>query len=109
MSERKPPSHLNRRAKDWWRKLVSEFEFQTEADWRLLEEAAGCVQRIEECRAVIKEKGLMIPTGTGSWKPNPATNIERDCRILLARLLRELRLNDAPGIDDRPPALKKRR
>jgi phage terminase small subunit len=103
--DRQPPKHLSQAAKKWWSKLVSEFDFQSEAEWRLLEEAAGCVQRIDQCRRAVEKRGLLIATGTGSWKPNPATNIERDNRILLSRLLRELRLGEPAEIDNRLPHL----
>ena len=90
----KPPAHLGRKAKAWFTKVAGEFVFQSEAEWRLLEEAAGCIDRLEQSRKAIEDHGLLIATGTGSQKPNPAVNIERDCRTLLARLIRELRLGD---------------
>jgi phage terminase small subunit len=105
---RKPPDHLSDPAKAWFSAIVTEFSMESEAEWRLLEEAAGCVQRIDEARAAIQEHGLLIETGTGSWKPNPAVVIERDCRTLLARLLRELRLNGTELTENRPPRLNRR-
>jgi phage terminase small subunit len=105
---KKPPKHLSRKAKSWFNSIASQFEFGSEAEWSLLEQAAGCLDRIDQAREEIVEHGLLVPTGNGSFKPNPATNIERDNRILFARLLRELRLNEPPT-DDRPPRISNMR
>lgn len=91
---RKPPAHLSRRAKQWWNTVTSDFVFETASEWELLEQCAGCIQRIDESRAAIEQHGIVIKAGTGSLKPNPAVAVERDCRTLLARLFRELHISD---------------
>lgn len=89
---RRPPAHLSREAKSWFRAIAEEMRFDNAAEWQLLADAAGCLERIDQSRVEIQKHGLLVPTGQGSWKPNPAVNIERDNRILFARLCRELRL-----------------
>ncbi|MCD4728164.1 MAG: P27 family phage terminase small subunit [Pirellulales bacterium] len=101
---RQPPAYLSREAKTWFRRVANDFSFDTEVEWQLLAEAAGCVERIGQARTEIKKHGLIVTAGSGSLKPNPAVNVERDCRILLARLTRELRLVD-PADDERIPRI----
>lgn len=91
---KRPPTHLSRRAKEWWKLTASQFVFDSESEWTLFEQCAGCVQRIDESRRDIEKHGIVVVGGTGSLKPNPAVAIERDCRVLLARLFRELHISD---------------
>jgi len=102
---REPPEHLGQAAKAWFRQIVREFDFETEAEWKLLEEAAGCVDRLEQCRRAIRRHGLLVKGGSGGLKPNPATVIERDCRVLLCRITRELRLGEPAQEDPRIPRI----
>lgn len=102
---REPPAHLGEAAKAWFRRIVEEFSFESEAEWKLLEEAAGCIDRIEQARRAIRRHGLLVKGGTGGLKPNPATIIERDCRVLLCRITRELRLNEPPVEESRLPRI----
>lgn len=104
---RTPPAYLGREAKKWFRQVADEFEFGNEVEWQLLIEAAGCVERIGQARKEIEKHGLIVIAGSGGLKPNPATNIERDCRILLSRLVRELRMTE-PSEEDRISSIPKR-
>ena len=104
---RKPPAHLGRQAKAWYTRTTEDFDFESAAEWQLLEEAAGCLDRIRQAREAIDRDGLTTSTGSGGVKPHPAVQMERDYRTLFARLCRELRLT-IPSDDDasRPPRLR---
>lgn len=102
--QKKPPAWLSAKSRRWFTAVAGQFVFETEAEWSLLEQAAGVLDRLDEARAAIAEHGLLVPTGQGGLKPNPAANLERDNRILLARLLRELRMSE-PGDDSRIPGI----
>ena len=95
---KKPPSHLSKEARAWFRRTAEEFCFQTSAEWQLLEEAAGCIDRITQCRERIATDGLTVKTAHGC-KPHPCLAVERDNRILFSRLCRELRLGE-PSDDE---------
>ncbi|MFO0960870.1 MAG: P27 family phage terminase small subunit [Isosphaeraceae bacterium] len=58
----------------------------------VLEEA---VERWHVAREAIRRYGLLIPTGTGSHKPNPAVNQAAKASDQIARLLAELGLTPA--------------
>ncbi len=105
--QRKPPVHLTREGKAWFKKTAEEFCFETSAEWQLLEEAAGCLDRIRQCRERIAAEGLTVPTASGC-KPHPCLAGERDFRILFSRLCRELRLGESAGDENnRPPRLSR--
>lgn len=101
---RKPPTFLSTKARRWWSAVAGEFVFQSEPEWELLTQAAATIDRIDQARKAISQHGLMVPTGQGGLKPNPAANLERDNKILLCRIMRELRLGDpADDESNRPP------
>jgi P27 family predicted phage terminase small subunit len=106
---RKPPKHLGRDGRAWFRKIVDEFTLDTSAEWELLEQAAAVLDRITECREAVKKDGLTVATGQGGVKPHPCLNAERDNRILFARLCRELRLCEPAAEESRIPKVGMRK
>ena len=71
---------------------------------RLLTLAAETWDRAQSARAVIAKRGPFYDDRFGAPKAHPAVAVERDAKVLFARLLRELRLDlDAP--ESRPPEL----
>ena len=104
-----PPDHLSNEARAFWADVAEGYELE-DRHFRLLTLAAEALDRAAQARAAIEKHGLLIETGAGSLKPNPAVAIERDARIGFARLCRELDLDaDAPFRDARPPALRSNR
>jgi len=98
----KPPAHLSRRAKAIWRDLVAEYTFAAH-ELTLLRAACETVDRLEEARALIARDGLVVAGYRGQPRPNPMLAVERDCRIALARLWRELAMRDPD--ESRPPRI----
>jgi len=99
------PKTLGSAGRTWFRRTCQEFEFTTAAELQLLTQAAACLDRLQECRASIKEHGLLVKAGSGGWKPNPSVSAEIQYRTLFARLCRELRLCEPPQEEVRPPRI----
>ena len=102
---RKPPSFLTPAAKRWFCRITEQYVFETEGEWTLLEPSAAVLDRITECRKRIAAEGLTVTTAGGGCKPHPCLSAERDNRILLARLCRELRLAAPSADENRIPRL----
>ncbi|MEX0755764.1 MAG: P27 family phage terminase small subunit [Actinomycetota bacterium] len=97
-----PPKHLKRRSRAFWRSVVATYEL-TEGDYVLLRSACETMDRLDEVRALIDEEGLTVPGSKGQLRPHPLLGAEKDARIGLARLLRELHLEGGPDPDPRVP------
>ena len=93
----KPPKQLGQAGKRFWRSTVAEYEFAGDPpSLVLLEQAAGTIDVIAALEAIVKEKGVVARTAAGNQKASPAMAALVANRILLSRLLRELRFTDAP-------------
>ncbi len=105
----KAPAHLTADAQAFWLDVAEGFELE-DRHFRLLTLAAEALDRAAQARDAVAAHGLLIETGAGGLKPNPAVAIERDARTGFARLCRELDLDaDAPFRDARPPAIRSNR
>jgi phage terminase small subunit len=60
----------------------------------LLEQGCKALVRLVEAREVIDRDGIAIPDRYGVLKQHPACAIERDQRIALVRIIRELNLDE---------------
>jgi phage terminase small subunit len=86
---------------------VENFELE-EHHVKVLTAAAEAWDRAQEARgAIAKHGGAFFTDRFGAPKVHPAVAVERDAKILFARLLRELRLDIDPP-DSRPPGLGER-
>ena len=97
------PEYLTDASKDWWNSVVQEYELE-QHHFKLLEMACSTWDRCSAARAVIDAEGPVFLDRYNQPKARPEVAIERDSRILFARLVRELDL-DFHGASDRPPAL----
>jgi P27 family predicted phage terminase small subunit len=99
------PRHLrSREARRLWRSTVKDFALEAH-QLALLESACKSLDRLVEAREQIDRDGITVKDRFGQLREHPATKIERDSRIALARLLRELQLTDEADLDNqiRPP------
>ena len=99
MSDVKPkvPKHLRSTdARRLWRRTVDSFDLQ-EHHLSLLDAACKAVDRLVESRDLLDRDGLVVTDRTGGLKQHPAVAIERDSRIALARLVRDLGLDVEPS------------
>ena len=105
MNEPKPPAHLSRASKAWWKEIVSGYELDSH-HLKLLEGAAVQWDRATEAREAIERDGVSTVDRWGQVKAHPAVEIERQAMTLFARLVRELALDvDPPGEVGRPPSI----
>lgn len=101
---RKGPKHLQPATRSWCESVANEYELE-DHHWRLLMLAGEAWDRGEQAREGIAEHGLTYTDRFGSSKARPEVAVERDCKIVFARLLRELALDvDLPG-ESRPPEI----
>jgi phage terminase small subunit len=109
MTAPKPPSHLSPATKKWFRSVAAEFEL-ADHHVRLLVLACETWDRGEQARVALLEHGTVFNDRFGQPRARPEVKIENDCRIIFARLTRELDLDgaDPPGTP-RPPALPSNR
>jgi P27 family predicted phage terminase small subunit len=101
-----PPAHISASARQWWQITVERFVLQ-EHHLRLLQLACEAWDRAQEARARLAQEGLTVPGREGGLRPHPCVGIERDARLAVARLLRELDLDVEPPAPERsaPPAI----
>ena len=73
----------------------------------LLQLACEAWDRSQQARKRLDQEGLTVPGPEGELKTHPAVAIERDARLAVARLVRELDLDTEPPRSDRfgPPAI----
>jgi P27 family predicted phage terminase small subunit len=95
-----PPDHLSPTAAAWWTAVVAEFDLEAH-QLVILEAAADAYDRMLECRAIVLTEGAVVRDRYDKPKTHPAALLERDSRLSLARLIRELAF-DVPMPDTRP-------
>ena len=102
MSTPRPPDHLSRATKAWWRSVVDEYDLEPH-HLRLLALAGEAWDRAQEAREILAKEGVTYSDRFGAPRKHPAVSIEENARIAFARLVRELDLDGEPGPDPRPP------
>lgn len=97
------PKHLQLQTRQWWMKVVREQELK-ESQRRILTLAGEAWDRSAQARRVLEQDGLTYKDRFGQPRPRPEVAIEKDAKLLFARLLREI------GVEDgQPEWLKKAR
>ncbi len=102
MAPKRPqaPPHLSEPTARWWRSVVTDFT-QEPSHIALLTLAAESLDRCNAARSVIDTLGPVYVDRFGAPRARPEVAIERDSRLSVTRILRELALD---GQDDaRPP------
>jgi len=101
-----PPAHLSPSARQWWQTTVERYVLE-EHHLRLLQLACEAWDRAQKARAQLDEEGLTMAGREGGIRPHPCVAIERDARLAVARLVRELDLDSEPPASERigPPGL----
>ena len=100
----KPPKHLRSDSAAFFAHVVREYDLDPH-HIILLVKSCESLDRIEEAREIIKSDGLTFLDRFGSPRANPAVAIERDNKVSVARLFRELGLDLAGDGKTAPPAL----
>lgn len=101
-----PPPHLGADMAAWWHSVTTEFDLEPH-HLRILRLVCEAWDRGQQAREALAEHGTTYVDRFGQPRARPEVAIERDSRIAVARLLRELALDVAgPGEDERrPPAI----
>jgi len=96
MSRRTAPGHLARPTRDWWRKMVGEYDLD-ETGERLLTAAGESWDRAAQAREALAEHGTATYDDRfGQPHARPEVAIERDARLAFARLVKALGLDEEP-------------
>lgn len=95
-----PPAHLSPSARKWWETTLETYVLQ-EHHLRLLQLACEAWDRSQQAREALQRDGLTVSGREGGMRPHPAVAIERDCRLAVARLVRELDLDIEPPVSAR--------
>lgn len=105
-----PPEHLSERSQGFWRETVSEYALDPH-HVELLRRLCEAMDRCDEAVRLLGADGPAVTDRFGVPKGHPAVAIERDSRIAVARLLRELDLDGAgPAVKEaRPPRVVSQR
>ena len=100
------PKHLGRDAKEFWKETVRDYELEPH-HVLILTGACECMDRIAEARKRIEVEGCYLANRRGELRAHPANQVERENKILLARLLRELNLDTSSPAEaySRPPRI----
>jgi hypothetical protein len=98
-SAKRPSETLSPTAKQFLAGVVADFAINDTSGRQLVLEAARCIDRISEARAIIRKTGPVVNDRFGCPKMHPAVLIERDSRQQLAMCLRNLRLDVTPDLD----------
>lgn len=99
------PPGLSDKAKNWWKKIISEYQIEDAAGLLLLETGLQAFDRMHEARELIAKHGAVTLDRFEQLRPNPATTIERDSRAAMCAALKALNLDLEPLRDGagRPP------
>jgi P27 family predicted phage terminase small subunit len=101
-----PPAHLSPSAARWWAATVAAYVLH-EHHLRLLQLTCEAWDRAQAAREQLDRDGLTVAGREGGIRPHPCIAIERDARLAVARLVRELDLDTEPPVPGRnaPPAI----
>ena len=84
---------LDKAGSKFRRDILNNIKFEEIHDFQRLDLGCHTLDRIHECRDVIKKEGLFLDDRFGISKLHPAVEVERQQKILFLRILRELNLD----------------
>jgi P27 family predicted phage terminase small subunit len=109
MKTPRPPGHISKEMKAWWKEVVSTYELEHH-HLHLLRLACESFDRANEARTVVDAQGMTFTNRHGEPCTRPEVIVEQHQRALFARLLRELDLDVEPSASARrPPAIRSNR
>ena len=100
------PKHLRPETQKWVRSVMRTWQLE-QHHVKLLVLAAESFDRACEARETLATSGLTYIDKRGIPRAHPAVNIERDAKVIFARLLRELALDVEPPAESRPPTIRR--
>jgi len=97
------PSHLSSKSRALWKWVVENFQLEVH-HLLLLQRLCEASDRCDDARELLAKEGIVTKDRFGRALPHPAIQIERDARIAVVRIARELDL-DSTAPESRPPVL----
>jgi phage terminase small subunit len=94
-----PPAHFSPSTRQWWQTVLDRYVLE-EHHLRLLQLACEAWDRGQKAREQLEQEGLTM-SGRQGVRPHPCIAIERDARLAVARLVRELDLDTGPPVSER--------
>lgn len=91
----RPPKHLSREAKRWWKKINESWQLD-DAALLILTSGLEAFDRMKQAQGLIQETGLIVKDKFNQHKENPAIAIERKSRDSMVRCLKTLNLDIEP-------------
>jgi phage terminase small subunit len=104
MTVTRAPQHLSKPSRTFFRHVAAEYDLD-QHHLKLLGLLCEALDRGEQARQAIAADGAYLPDRFGQLKAHPGVAVERDARIAVARLTRELDLDGEPAPDPRPHRL----
>lgn len=101
----KPPKHLSRKMKAFWRSIAAEYCLEDQ-HINLLTLALEAYDRGQEAREILDKEGIVYLDRFNAPKSRPEIMIERDSRLSYARLMREIGIQTSQEDTERPPKLQ---
>jgi P27 family predicted phage terminase small subunit len=98
----KPPDHLSRAAKAWWRQVHTDYDLD-DHHRHLLRLACESMDEAEKARAELAEHGHVVLDRFGCQKSSPWCDIEHKAQNRFRILCRELGLDVQQGDGPRMP------
>ena len=92
-SDPKPPAHLSREAKSWWRKLVAEYAISDEGGVLILQTAMEAFDAMRRAQSTISTEGETIKDRFDQTKSHPLHAVARDSRAQFLAALKALNLD----------------
>ena len=92
----KPPPHLSPATREWWEHCHANWRMEAHHS-RLLEMACDAWDRYHEARDILTQQGIVVVRGQQAVRAHPAIAIERDNRIIFAKLIAQLNLDSEPN------------
>lgn len=90
------PKNLSIEARNWWKKIVNEYEITDEAGLLILQTAFEAFDRMRAAQKIIKKEGMTNSDRFGQPRMHPACTIERDARGQFMQGLKALNLDIEP-------------
>lgn len=90
------PRHLRPSTRQWFASVVETYNLEPH-HLKLLQAAAESWDAMQDAREALRKRGRVFTDRYGQPRARPEVGMERDAKIVFARLLRELALDvDAP-------------
>lgn len=106
MKKSDAPEHLSIEAREWWQRIMDEYDIADTAGQLLLLSAMEAFDAMREAQTAVDKHGPVYLDRYQQPKANPACAVVRDSRAAMLSALKALNLDleplrDGPG---RPPA-----